>query len=97
MTAQGKWMVTIDTPMGEKAGVLDLQVDGVILSGHLSAAQHSAPILDGRVDGNRLTWSATVTQPLRMTVKFSATIDADRIEGKAKYLLGSASFHGRRV
>ncbi len=38
MTAavQGKWNITIKTPMGEKAGVLELQVEGNTLTGSLS-------------------------------------------------------------
>ena len=97
MSAQGKWLVTIETPVGERTGVLDLVVDGSMLSGRLSAGEHSADISDGAVDGDRLTWSARVTKPMRMTVKFSATFSSDRIEGKAKYLMGSAAFHGRRA
>ena len=96
MTAHGKWLITIDTPMGTKTGLMELEVEGSTLSGRLMAEGHSAQISDGRIDGNRLTWSAKVTTPMRMTVKFSATVDADRIEGKAKYLLGSAAFRGKR-
>ena len=97
MTVQGKWNITIKTPMGDKTGVLDLAVDGSTLSGSLSNADHFAAISDGKVEGNKIQWSAKLTQPMRMTVKFTATVEADRIEGKAKHLLGSASFHGRRA
>jgi hypothetical protein len=97
MTVQGKWNITIKTPVGDKAGVLDLVVDGAKLSGSLSDADHFAAISDGRVDGNQLTWSAKITKPMRMNFKFSATIHADHIEGSAKHLFGSAPFRGSRA
>jgi hypothetical protein len=97
MTPEGKWNITIKTPMGEKTGVLDLLVDGSKLSGSLSDAEHFAAISEGKVDGNKLTWSAKITKPMRMTFKFTATVDANEIEGSAKHLLGSASFRGRRA
>ncbi|MEA3151442.1 MAG: zinc protease [Gammaproteobacteria bacterium] len=97
MTIQGKWNITIKTPMGDKAGVLELVVDGATLSGSLSDGEHFAAISDGKVDGNRLTWSARITKPMRLSFKFTAAVDADRIEGSAKYLLGTASFRGTRA
>ncbi len=33
MTAQGTWNVTIDIPGGQRTGVLELQVDGAVLTG----------------------------------------------------------------
>ncbi len=97
MSAQGKWNITIKTPMGDKMGVLDLVVDGATLSGSLSDADHFAVISNGKIEGNKLEWSAKVTKPMRMSFKFTATVDADRIQGSAKHLFGSASFHGSRV
>jgi hypothetical protein len=34
---------------------------------------------------------------MRLTVRFTATVEGDRIEGRAKYLLGSAAFSGSRA
>jgi hypothetical protein len=97
LTVQGKWNITIKTPVGDKTGVLDLVVDGAKLSGSLYDAEHFAAISDGRVDGNKLTWSARITKPMRLSLKFSATVEADHIEGSARHLLGSASFRGSRA
>ncbi|MGA2839431.1 MAG: hypothetical protein ABSG18_04515 [Steroidobacteraceae bacterium] len=97
MTAQGKWKITIKTPLGDKEGMLNLAVDGTSLSGSLFHAEHFAAINNGKIDGNKLEWSAKITKPVRMTIKFAATVEGDRIQGKAKYLLGSASFSGSRI
>jgi len=83
--------------MGDKSGVLDLVVDGSTLSGTLSDADHLAVISNGRIEGSRLEWSAKITKPMRMSFKFTATIDADRIEGSARHLFGSVVFQGIRA
>lgn len=97
MSVQGKWHIVIKTPIGDKAGVLDLNVEGDRLTGSLSDAEHYAAISDGHVEGNHLRWSARITKPMRMSFKFTATVEADHIRGSAKHLLGSADFSGTRV
>jgi hypothetical protein len=97
MSAQGKWRITVKTPVGDKSGVLELVVDGSKLSGSLSDAEHFAAFTDGKIAGNKLTWVATIAKPMKLNLKFSATVDADHIEGSAKHFLGSATFHGRRI
>ena len=94
---QGKWHITIKTPMGDKSGVLDLTVSGETLTGSLSDAEHHVAISDGRVEGNKLSWKAKITKPMRLSFKFSAIVEQDRISGDARHLLGSATFSGTRA
>ena len=94
---QGKWHITIKTPMGDKSGVLDLKADGTALTGSLSDDSHHIAITDGKVAGNQLSWSAKIAKPMRMNFKFTATVDADRISGIAKHMMGNATFSGTRV
>ena len=94
---RGKWNITMQTPMGEKQGVLELETNGMALTGSLSHAEYNAPISDGRVEGNNLSWSAKLTQPLKMNFKFTATVEADRISGAARYFLGKVTFTGTRA
>jgi hypothetical protein len=94
---QGRWNITIKTPMGEKTGVLDLKTEGSALTGSMSDADHYAAISDGKVKGNQLSWSAKITKPMRMSLKFTATVEADHISGAAKHLLGKATFTGTRA
>jgi hypothetical protein len=94
---QGKWNITIKTPMGDKSGVLDLKIEGSALTGSMSDADHYAAISDGKVQGNQLSWSAKITKPMRMSLKFTATVEADHISGAAKHLLGKATFTGTRA
>ncbi len=94
---QGKWNITIKTPVGDKAGVLELKTEGTTLTGSLSDADHYAEISDGKVVGNKLSWSAKITKPMRMNLTFTAIVEADRISGAAKHLLGKATFTGTRA
>jgi hypothetical protein len=99
MTAavQGKWNITIKTPMGERSGVLELGVDGNTLTGSMRHADHSVLISNGTIDGNRLAWSAKITKPMRLSFKFTAVVDGDRISGAARNMLGNATFTGTRA
>ena len=97
MTAQGKWNITVKTPLGDKQGVLELRVDGAKLSGRISNPDYVVDFSEGRIMGNQLEWSAKIDKPMRVTLKFTAIVDADRIEGRAKHLLGSATFSGTRA
>ena len=94
---QGKWKITINTPMGERSGVLELLVSGNALTGSLSDADHHVAITDGKIAGNKLSWQAKITKPMRLNFKFTATVEEDRISGAARHMLGSATFSGTRI
>lgn len=94
---QGRWNITIATPMGDKSGVLELRVDGNTLTGSLSHADHHVEISDGRIEGNRLTWRARITKPMRLSFKFTAVVEENRISGAARHMLGTAAFTGTRL
>ena len=76
---------------------LEFNEDGAQLTGSLSDGEHYAAITDGKIAGNQLSWSAKITKPMKMNFKFTATIDADRISGDARHLLGKATFTGTRA
>jgi hypothetical protein len=94
---QGKWHITIKTPMGDKSGVLELRTEGTALTGSLSDDSHHIAITDGKIAGNQLSWSAKINKPMRMNFKFTATVDADRIDGTARHMMGNATFSGTRA
>ncbi len=94
---QGRWNILLKTPMGDKSGVLELNAAGTQLTGSLSDGEHFAAITDGKIAGNKLSWSAHITKPMKMNFKFTATVDADSISGDAKHMLGRATFTGTRA
>ena len=55
-------------------------------------------IEDGTVDGQSLTWKASITSPMAMTLEFSATVDGDEMKGDVKLgAFGNADFTGTRA
>ena len=94
----GKYDVTTKTPMGDQKGTLTLVTDGDSLSGSIAGEQGTIELADGAVNGDELTWSASITSPMPMKLEFTAAIDGDAISGSVKLgMFGSASFEGTRI
>ena len=71
MAVDGKWEIVINSPMGAQKATLDLATDGAVLSGTQAVAQGSAPLENGKVDGNDLNWSARISSPLLINLKLN--------------------------
>jgi len=98
MSADGTWNTTMNTPMGPQQGTLILQTDGNALTGRMKSPQGEVELSDGTVDGNALSWKASITTPMPMTLEFSAKVDGDSISGSVKLgPFGNASFSGSRA
>lgn len=98
MSADGTWNTVMNTPMGAQNGTMVLTTDGGTLTGKLSGPQGDIELQDGTVDGNALTWKADISQPMAMTLEFSATLDGDAISGDVKLgAFGNATFTGTRA
>ena len=98
MSADGTWNTTMNTPMGAQNGTMTLSTDGSALSGKLSGPQGEIDLEDGAVDGNSLTWKASITTPMAMTLEFDATLDGDNISGNVKLgAFGNATFTAERA
>lgn len=99
MSADGKWTTKISTPMGDQNGSMELATDGSSLTGTLIAANGDAiEITDGATDGNNLSWKAALTQPMPITLEFSAVIDGDSISGEVTLgQFGSGTLTGDRA
>jgi hypothetical protein len=77
--------------------VLELRVDGSAVSGSLSDGEHHVAITNGKIAGNKLEWQAKISKPMRLSFKFTAVVDGDRICGSARHMLGTATFAGTRL
>jgi hypothetical protein len=98
MAADGKWEITINSPMGAVKAMLDLATDGSTLTGTQTAQQGSGPLENGKVDGNTITWSAKISSPMPMTLDFAGAVDGDKLSGSVKAgSFGSFPFSGARV
>lgn len=98
MSADGTWNVTMNSPMGAQDATLVLATDGDALTGSMNSPQDSMDITDGTIDGEKLTWKAALTQPMPITLEFTATVDGDAISGDVVLgTFGSATFAGTRA
>ena len=81
MSADGTWNVTLNTPMGAQAGTLELATDGNVLTGTMSGPQGSMELENGTADGDNLSWTVNMTQPMPITIEATATIDGGSLRG----------------
>ncbi len=97
MTVDGKWNITMKTPMGEQNATLTLASDGGALTGEMAGATGTAALEDGKVDGGKVSWNAKITTPMPMTLEFEGDVDGDNISGNVKLgAFGNAAFSGTR-
>jgi aerobic carbon-monoxide dehydrogenase large subunit len=93
----GDWKFVLSTPMGPQAFAGRLATSGDQLSGVFVMNMDEAHFT-GTVDGNHLKWDLKVTKPMKITLKYEATVDGDTLTGKCKMgILGSAKLVGERV
>jgi hypothetical protein len=98
MSADGSWNVTMNTPMGAQKATLVLATAGDKLTGQMKGAQGTLELNDGKVNGETLTWSANMTQPMPIKLEFTGKVTGDKIAGSVKLgAFGNASFEGTRA
>jgi hypothetical protein len=98
MAIDGKWDITISSPMGAQKASLEFKVDGAALTGSQTAQGSTQALANGKVDGNNVGWSAQITSPMPMTLEFTGAVDGDKISGSVKAgAFGSFPFTGARA
>jgi len=98
MSANGKWNVTMNTPMGAQKSVLTLNVNGSELTGKMEGAQGALELQNGKANGNEVSWTADLTQPMPIKLEFTGKVDGDKISGNVKLgAFGNATFSGERA
>ena len=95
--ADGNWKITINTPMGAQEVTAEIKTSGDTFTGKTSGRMGDSEV-SGKVDGDTLTWSANITQPMPMTLEFSATVAGDAMTGNVKLgAFGNAPLSGVRA
>ncbi|CAN5644371.1 hypothetical protein BH10PSE14_BH10PSE14_00730 [soil metagenome] len=94
----GTYETVVKSPMGDQKATLTVKSDGSSWTGQQIGAMGSADITDGKVDGNTISWSMSITVPMPMTLDCTATIDGDTVAGSVKAgAFGSFPMTGKRV
>jgi len=99
MAVDGTWKLTVNSPMGAQDSTLVIAATGNTLTGTQNAGSGGGrPIEDGTVDGDTISWKASITRPMPITLEFTGTVSGDTIDGSVKLgMFGTASFTGVRA
>ncbi|MBN8816644.1 MAG: hypothetical protein J0J06_14500 [Sphingomonas sp.] len=98
MAVDGTYETVVKSPMGDQKATLTVKSDGDTWTGTQAGAMGSTEITDGKVDGNKLTWTVAITVPMPMTLTNEATVDGDTITGTVTAgAFGSFPLSGTRV
>ena len=81
MSVAGTYDCVTKTPMGDQKSKFTVTVDGDTFTGQQAGAMGSMDVVDGKVDGNTLTWTMNMTVPMPMKLEATATIDGDTLTG----------------
>jgi hypothetical protein len=98
MSVNGTWVLTMQTPIGERKSTLTLATNGAALTGTLAAEGNSTTIQDGKADGNTVSWKAAIKNPMPLTLEFQGKVDGNAITGNVSAGgIGSWPFTGSRA
>ena len=97
MSADGNWKITINTPMGARTVNANIKTAGDSFTGQVQSDMGSQDIT-GKVNGDTLTWSFDITNPMPMKLEFAAKVDGAKMSGNCKLgMFGNAPLTGERV
>jgi hypothetical protein len=98
MSVAGNWNVTVKSPLGAQSGTFTVTPTGDAFDGVLDSQYGRFETLNGRIDGNRLTWRMVVKMPLSMTLDCEALVSGDNLGGKVSAgLFGTMALSGTRA
>lgn len=95
MPIDGTWKIVAKTPMGDQESTADVETSGGVLTGTVSSMFGEVPIEDGKIDGDKATWTLHVTSPFQLTLKHEAVFSGDTVSGEVDTgMFGKSSFTG---
>lgn len=98
MAVDGTWNITMETPLGARNATLTLAATGGALSGTMSGDGGAIDIYDGSISGDQVSFKVDITQPMSLTLGFSATVAGNALSGSvALGMFGDAPLSGTRA
>jgi hypothetical protein len=94
----GAYEVVTKTPMGDQQSVLTVISDeNGNFHGTNAGMLGSMDVKNGRIDGNKLTWTMDMVVPMPLTLEAEATVDGDAITGTIQAgAFGAMAMTGKR-
>ncbi|QBD75875.1 hypothetical protein EPA93_07580 [Ktedonosporobacter rubrisoli] len=84
MSLTGIWNINIATPIGTQSVELELAESNGVVAGIARGNAETTPLLEPRLENNRLTWKQSITRPLRLNLTFDVIIDGDTLSGTSR-------------
>ena len=98
MAIDGKWNLTVNTPLGAQTSTLEVAASGATLTGTQSGAQGAQAIENGAVNGDEASWSIDIVSPMPMTLSFKGKVDGNTLSGTVTLgAFGDSTFMGERA
>jgi len=76
----GKWNIVIQSPMGPQKAVMDLKVDGNVVTGKVTAEQGSVDVA-GAVKDGRAKFEGKASMPMPITIQYDVTVKDGELTG----------------
>jgi hypothetical protein len=93
----GKWNVTVKSPLGDQQAALDVQSAGENFSGTFSGGLGTTQV-SGSLAGDVMSWKMDISVPMPMTLDCEATVSGDTLDGKVTAgAFGSFPLEGKRA
>lgn len=80
----GEWDVMIKTPIGSLQILYTFTDDSGALTGTATGKGETVPLHHISVAAQRVTWSQSVTKPMRLNLDFDVDVQGDRLTGHSK-------------
>lgn len=99
MAINGKYNVTIDTPMGPQSGVVTFRTEGNVLHGESVVAGGSGTFT-GTVDGENGKWSSNIPSPMGGTITLTFDVKVTPTDLSGSVVLGpfgTSSVRGKKA
>ena len=95
----GAWNFSVKTPTGEQKSVITLKSEGDTLVGTMDSKDYGVQhIEEGKWDGETLSWKSKTTKPMKLTLTYTATLDADNnLKGIMKVAMAKMQFTGTPI
>lgn len=87
----GSWDCTVNTPLGVQKSVVTFKTDGMTVAGQGTAPTGETVTLRNIAqEGSKVSWSVSVSKPMKLDVAVSVTMSGNTASGKVKFgLFGS--------
>ena len=97
MSIAGNWNISIATPIGTQHVVLELTDREGKIEGVARGTAETVPLLNPMLEGNRLTWTQTISKPMRLHLVFDVLFEGNTLTGTSKAgLLPTSKVTGTR-